>query len=70
MLADQAFPTDGCQAGVGMRSHGVEGLALLGRTTTLSASYPFVRRNNLVALHTWAFWIPAFRIKARKDLGL
>ena len=49
MRPDQAFPTDRCQAGLGVCRHGLCGLGLLGRTTTLSTSHPFVSRNNLVS---------------------
>jgi hypothetical protein len=52
VLPDQAFPTDQCQAGIGVCMHGVWGLGLLGRTTALMTSHPLVSRNNLVALQT------------------
>jgi hypothetical protein len=35
MLIDQAFPTVGCQAGIVVCMHGVYGLGMLGRTTTV-----------------------------------
>ena len=52
MLADQSFSTDRSQAGIRVCRHEGCGLGLLGRTTTLSASHPFVSRNNLVERHT------------------
>lgn len=54
MRPDQAFTTDRCQADLGVYLDGMRGLGLLGRTTTLSTSHPFVSGNNLVAvaLHT------------------
>lgn len=54
MLDDKPEPVPLGQAGNGVTMHGCGMSELMGRTTTLSASHPFVSRNNLVALHNYS----------------
>ena len=52
LIGSQGVPSFLKVTGIGVCMHGLRGLGRLGRTTTLTASHPFVSTTFLVALHS------------------